>query len=123
MSEGRERRAVPRTALTEPPAARVRGLRGVRLRDLSLTGPQIEHLDLVRLGAPCTFDFPPPFGALSLPAEVIWCTVIGRTYPFKAHRTSWPGAAAGSPHSPGAQQAAFADSLHDLATVPQRPMA
>ena len=48
MTEARERRAVPRTTLAERPAARVRGMREVRLLDLSLTGAQIEHLDLVR---------------------------------------------------------------------------
>jgi hypothetical protein len=53
-------------------------MREVRLVDLSLTGAQIEHLDLFRLGATCGLDLPPPFGALSLPAQVVWCTVFGR---------------------------------------------
>jgi hypothetical protein len=53
-------------------------MREVRLIDLSLTGAQIEHLDLFRLGASCALDLPPPFGALSLPAEIVWCTVVGR---------------------------------------------
>jgi PilZ domain len=78
MTEPRDRRALPRTTLAERRDARVPGLREVRLRDLSLTGAQIEHLHLVRLGASCTLELPPPFGALSLPAEVVWCTVIGR---------------------------------------------
>ena len=52
MAAERERRMVPRTTLAEWPAARVRGVRAVHLLDLSLTGAQIEHLDLVRLGAP-----------------------------------------------------------------------
>jgi hypothetical protein len=51
MTEVQERRAGPRTRLAERPSARVRGLRAVHLLDLSLTGAQIEHLDLVRLGA------------------------------------------------------------------------
>jgi len=62
MAEVQERRAVPRTTVTERSAARVRGLREVRLRDLSLTGAQIEHLDLLRLDARCELDLPPPFG-------------------------------------------------------------
>ena len=78
MTEGRDRRAVPRMTLAERPAARVRGMREVHLLDLSLTGAQIEHLDLFRFGASCALDLPPPFGALSLPAEVVWCTVVGR---------------------------------------------
>jgi hypothetical protein len=67
MMEEPERRMVSRTTLAERPAARVRGLPEVRLLDLSLTGAQIEHLDL-----------PPPSGVLSLPAQVVWCAVIGR---------------------------------------------
>jgi hypothetical protein len=64
--------------LAERPAAQVRGMREVRLLDLSLTGAQIEHLDLFRFGASCALDLPPPFGVLSLPAQVVWCTVVGR---------------------------------------------
>lgn len=78
MTEGQERRAIPRTGLIERPAARVRGLREVRLLDLSLAGAQIEHLDLFRLGASCSLDLPPPCGPLSLPAQVVWCSVVGR---------------------------------------------
>ena len=78
MMEGRERRAAPRTRVAARPTARVQGMREVRLLDLSLAGAQIEHLDLFRLGAACALDLPPPCGALSLPAQVVWCTVIGR---------------------------------------------
>jgi len=78
VSEGQERRGASRIQLVDRPAARVRGIREVRLLDVSPTGAQIEHLDLFRLGASCAVDLPPPCGALSLPAQVIWCTVIGR---------------------------------------------
>ena len=78
MAEGRDRRAVPRMTLAEYPAVRVQGMREVRLLDLSLTGAQIEHLDIFRLSASCALDLPPPCGALSLPVQVVWCTVIGR---------------------------------------------
>lgn len=78
MIEGQERRAVPRTGLVERPGARVRGLREVRLLDLSIAGAQIEHLDLFRPGASCTLDLSPPCGPLSLPAQVVWCAVVGR---------------------------------------------
>jgi len=76
--EERERRMAPRTMLAERPAARVRGLPGVRLLDLSLTGAQIEHLDLLRPGAACTLDLPLPGGVWNLPAQAVWCSVIGR---------------------------------------------
>ena len=78
MDEERERRAVPRYRLANRPGARVRGVQEVRLLDLSLAGAQIEHVGVFRLGAPCALDLPPPCGALSLPTQVVWCTVIGR---------------------------------------------
>lgn len=78
MTETPDRRAVPRTTLVERPAARVRGIRDVHLLDLSVTGARIEHLDLLRLRAACDLELPPPFGALTLSAQVVWCTVVGR---------------------------------------------
>ena len=78
MAEARDRRAVPRATLDERVSARVRGLRGVYLLDLSRTGARIEHLGLLRLDAACDLELPPPCGALTLPAQVVWCTVIGR---------------------------------------------
>lgn len=78
MTEVRDRRAVPRTMLGERPAARVRGMRQVHVLDLSRTGTRIEHLDLLRLGAPCDPDFSLRVWALNLPAQVVWCTGIGR---------------------------------------------
>ena len=109
---------MPRMTLAEPPALRVPGLREVRLLDLSLTGAQIEHLDLARLGAACALDFPPPFGALSLPAEVVWCTVIGRQRKLggTAHLVARSGLR--FPRLTGAQHAALADTLRRLAALP-----
>ena len=78
MIEARDRRAAPRTAWPERPIAWVRGMREVRLLDLSLTGAQIEHLDLLRPGASCDLDLPPHLGACNLPVQVVWCTVITR---------------------------------------------
>ncbi len=78
MPEGRERREVPRIAVAARPLVRVRGLRRVHLLDLSQAGAQIEHLGLLRLGAPCALDLPAPFWPHSLPAAVIWCMVMGR---------------------------------------------
>lgn len=118
MTEARDRRAVPRTTLAEHPAVRVEGLREVRLIDLSLAGAQIEHLGLARLGAPCALDFPPPFGALILPAQVAWCTVIGRQR--KLGGTSHLVARSGLRFTrlTGAQHTALADTLRHLAALP-----
>ena len=114
MMEAQERRAVPRTTLAEHPAVRVEGLREVRLLDLSLRGAQIEHLDLFRPSASCALDFPPPFGALTLPAQVVWCTVIGRQR--KLGGTSHLVARSGLRFTrlTGAQHTALADCLRHL---------
>ena len=118
MTEGRDRRAVPRTTLTEHPALRVQGLRDVRLLDLSLTGAQIEHLDLVRLHAACVLSFPPPFGALSLPAQVVWCAVIGRQRKLGGTAHLMARSGLWFPRLTGAQHTALAETLRDLAALP-----
>jgi hypothetical protein len=117
MGAERDRRAVPRMTLAEHPAMRVQGLREVRLLDLSLTGAQIEHLDLFHLSASCALDFPPPFGALTLPAQVVWCTVIGRQRKLggSAHLVARSGLR--FPRLTGAQHAALADTLQHLAAT------
>jgi hypothetical protein len=113
---------MPRATLAARPTTDVRGLRAVHLLDLSLTGAQIEHLDLVRLGAPCALELPPPFGALSLRAEVVWCAVIGRQHRLggESHLVSRSGLR--FPMLTAAQHAALADTLHYLAIAP-RPIA
>lgn len=78
MTELQERRATPRAALRDQPAVRVQEGREVRLLDLSRDGARIEHLDLFRPGVSCPLELPPPFASLSLPARVVWCSVIGR---------------------------------------------
>jgi hypothetical protein len=119
MAEARDRRAGPRMTLVERPKARVRGMREVRLLDLSLTGAQIEHLDLFRLGAACALDLPPPFGAPSLPAEVVWCTVVGRklTRGGESHLVARSGLRFTT--LTVAQQAALADTLQHVAAALQ----
>jgi PilZ domain len=119
MAEPWERRAVPRTRLPDRPEGRVRGLREVRLLDLSLAGAHIEHLDLVRLGARCTVELPPPFGALSLPAEVVWCTVIGRQRKPRDGSRLVAQSGLWFTRLTGAQPTALADSLEHLAAAPQ----
>ena len=119
MMEERERRTAPRIPLTERLAAWVRGLRAVRLIDLSVAGVQIEHLSVFRLGAPCALDLPPPWGALSLPTQVVWCTVVGcqRTFGGDSHLVARSGLR--FPTLAAGQHAALADTLHYFATVLQ----
>jgi len=118
MTEAQERRAAPRITLRERPAAWVRGLRAVRLLDLSRTGAQIEHLDLFRFGASCALDLSPPCGALSLPAQVVWCAVIGRkrTLGGDSHLVVRSGLR--FTMLTGAQFATLADSLERIALAP-----
>ena len=110
---------MPRMTLAERPAARVRGMREVHLLDLSLTGAQIEHLDLFRFGASCALDLPPPFGALSLPAQVVWCTVVGRKRKLggESHLVARSGVRFTT--LTGAQHAALAQTVQDLAAALQ----
>jgi hypothetical protein len=105
--------------LAEHPAVRVQGMREVRLLDLSRTGAQIEHLDLFRLSASCALDFPPPFRVLSLPAQVVWCTVIGRQR--KLGGTSHLVVRSGLRFTKltGAQHTALTDTLQHFATALQ----
>lgn len=119
MREPRERRAMPRTRLVERPAAWVRALREVHLVDLSFAGAQIEHLGVFRRGAPCALDLARPGGALSLPAQVAWCTVIGmmRTRAGESPFVARSGLRFAT--LTRAQYAALADSLQHLAAAPQ----
>jgi len=108
-----------RTSLADRPAAWVRGLRAVRLLDLSPAGAQIEHLGVFRLGAPCALDLPPPCGALSLPAYVVWCAVIGRRHNpgGESHLVARSGLRFAA--LTDAQHAALAGTLQDLAASRQ----
>ena len=112
-----ERRRVPRTVLATRPAARMRGLREVRLLDLSPTGAQIEHLDLLRPRAACILELPLPSRALPLPAQVVWCAVVGRRHTFEG--ASRLVAHSGLRFAPltAAQHGALADSLPYLAAA------
>ncbi len=119
MPEDKERRAAPRIQLSNRPPARVRGVRQVRLLDLSLGGAQIEHLDPLQPGVACILDFSPPSEALNLPAQVVWCTVIGRkrTRAGESHLVARSGLQ--FTRLTADQQAALAETLHDLAAAVQ----
>jgi hypothetical protein len=118
MMKARERRVAPRTRAVSRPAVRVQGMREARLLDLSLTGAQIKHLDLIPLDAACVLDLPPP-ETLSLPAQVAWCTVIGRKR--KQGGESDLVARSGLRFSPltVGQQVALTDTLQRLGTARQ----
>jgi hypothetical protein len=83
------------------------------LLDLNRTGARIEHLGLLRLDAACDLELPPPFGVLPLPAQVVWCTVIGRqrTRGGGSHLVSHTGLR--FTHLTVAQHAALAAFLQD----------
>jgi PilZ domain len=117
MPEDLERRAVPRTRLVNRPTTRARGVREVRLLDLSVAGAQIEHLDPLPPGVACVLDLPPPSEALNLPAQVVWCTVIGRKRKVggESHLVARSGLQFMT--LTAEQQAALAATLHYLATA------
>jgi len=119
MPEDLERRNVPRTRVANRPPARVRGLREVRLLDLSVAGAQIEHLDPLSPGVACVLDLPPPSRALNLPAQVVWCTVIGRKRKVGSESLLVARSGLRFTTLTAEQQAALADTLHDLATALQ----
>ena len=119
MADATDRRAGARMTLTERPAARVRGLREVHLLDLSRTGAQIEPLDLFRLSASCALDLPPPCGALSLPVQVVWCTVIGRKRKLGGESHLVVRSGLRFTTLTGGQHAALAETLEHFATAPQ----
>jgi len=119
MADATDRRAGARMTLTERPAARVRGLREVHLLDLSRTGARIEHLDLFRFSASCALDLPPPCGALSLPVQVVWCTVIGRKRKLVGESHLVVRSGLRFTTLTGGQHAALAETLEHFATAPQ----
>jgi hypothetical protein len=77
MDDSKERRNSPRVPITISVGAKARATLEVRLVDLSVTGARIEHLDLLRPGSSCAFQFPPTIGSLVLSARVVHSTVVG----------------------------------------------
>jgi hypothetical protein len=94
-------------------------LREVHLRDLSLEGAQIEHLDLLRLDALFELDIPPPLGGLTLPVQVVWCTVIGRRHRVDGESRLVARSGLKFTTLAVAQLAALSATLQHLATAPQ----
>lgn len=94
MTEYQKQRRVPRITLPGRAAARTRAIETVRLLDVSLSGARVEHLNLLRPGAPCSVELPPALGALVLAAQVVWSRVVG------AEASPGGGAAAPLPERP-----------------------
>ena len=119
MPDERERRAAPRVRLANRPAARVRGVQEVRLLDLSLAGAQIEHLATLRIGAMCGLELPAPGEACTLPAQVVWCTIVGRKRKLggESHLVARSGLRFTT--LAATQYAALTETLHHLATALQ----
>jgi hypothetical protein len=115
MVEGTERREVQRIAVPRRPRAQAREVQEVRLLDLSLKGARIEHLDLLRPGEPCHLQLPPTLGSLSLAAQVVWCTVIGRSPSADGHRQLISRTGLRFTKLTATQQTTLAGTLQELA--------
>ncbi len=77
MSDFPERRRRPRVPVTGPLPARARATVDVRVLDLSLEGARLQHGGLLRPGAPCLLELPPPVCPLPLRARVVRSKVVG----------------------------------------------
>ncbi len=78
MNEELERRRLRGAVVTGRLTGRMSPLEDFRLLDLSLAGARIEHRALLRPGDSCTLRFRAPSRSLTLLAQVVWSTVIGR---------------------------------------------
>jgi hypothetical protein len=86
MGEQHARQRLPRTRLPWQIRARLRDVKEVRLLDLSLGGPRLEHLGLLRREAHCEVEPPALLGGLCRAARVTWSLVIGRRRGFERDR-------------------------------------
>ncbi len=77
MVKWMERRRIARVALSGPPTVRTHDGVAARLLDLSLHGARLAHPGILRPGARCLVHLPAELGALRLPAQILWCTILG----------------------------------------------
>ena len=119
MGEDHERRALPRTMLSRDLLVRLHDGRVARLLDLSEAGAQIEHVAVLRPAASCRLELPPSLGALLLPAQVVWCTVVGRKRKLGGDSQLVARSGLRFTSLTAQQQAALADILHTLTTALQ----
>ena len=73
----------------------------------------------IRATTGCALELPPPGEACTLPAQVVWCTVVGRrrTLGGESHLVVRSGLRFRT--LTAGQQAALADTVHYLATALQ----
>ena len=77
MTERMERRRVARIALSGTPTVRTHDGVAARLLDLSLYGARLAHGGILRPGSHCLVQLPAELGSLRLPAQILWCTILG----------------------------------------------
>jgi hypothetical protein len=75
--ERQERRAITRVPLAGTQIARTHEGLEAHLLDLSPWGARVAHFGILRPGSSCLVDLPPDFGSLRLPAQILWCTILG----------------------------------------------
>lgn len=119
MGEDHERRALPRTLLSQDLLVRLHDGRVARLLDLSQAGAQIEHVAILRPAASCRLELPPSLGALVIPAQVVWCAVVGRTRKLGGDSQLVARSGLRFTSLTAQQQAALADILRALPTALQ----
>lgn len=77
MTERKERRTIARVPLAGAHTVRTHEGVEARLLDLSLHGARVEHFGILRPGALCRLELPADLGALLLPVQILWCTILG----------------------------------------------
>jgi len=77
MTERIERRRIARVALSGTPTVRTHDGVTARLLDISLRGARLAHAGILRPGSHCLVHLPAELGSLRLPAQILWCTILG----------------------------------------------
>jgi hypothetical protein len=77
MAERKERRTTSRVTLSGTHTVRTHEGVEAHLLDLSLRGARVEHFGILRPGSLCIVALPAALGSLLLPAEILWCTILG----------------------------------------------
>ena len=77
MVERKERRRIARVTLSGTQTVQTHEGVVARLLDLSLSGAGLAHCGILRPGSRCFVHLPVEFGALRLPAQILWCMVLG----------------------------------------------
>jgi len=75
-----------RVALSDNHTVRTHDGVEARLIDLSVRGAHVEHLGILRPGSLCILELPPELGSLLLPAQIVWCTILGAEWRVDGER-------------------------------------